>query len=266
MGIFGFLGRKNEGFPSSSQQFQQLENFLTPEAVQVLFEEKTETGVIYKAEKQGTAVSVRAFDYKKSGQNAETDRNKSKFVIKKYDFPDQDMRALFGENCGRDMNTHEQASFLQERHQRVKKFFEMVPNLDVVPTQFVVSGKHENDAHVFEIQRRIEGHIFESSFLQRAIDFLKKYPEDKRRELGKTFGQIVACYEQAIAESSKYVPDINAVNFICDHEGRLHLIDTNVEFNFSKNSKIHKSIVNSFMNHINKNLYFFKKLSEFCLS
>lgn len=264
--MFGFFGSKNEGPPPSSKQFQQLENFLTPEAVQVLFEEKTETGVSYKAEKQGTAVSVRAFDYKKTGQDRDINRDTKRFVIKKYDFPDPDMKVLFGKKCGKDMDIQEQASFLQERHRRVKDFFEMAPGLIVEPTQFIVSGKNKHDAHVFEIQRRIDGHVFRFSLLNAAIDSLKKYPEDKRRELGKTFGQIVDCYERAIAERSNYVPDINAANFICDHDGRLHLIDTNIEFDFSENPKISKSIFTSFMNHTNKNLDFFKKLSEFCLS
>jgi hypothetical protein len=176
------------------------------------------------------------------------------------------MKVLFGKKRGEDMDKQEQASFLQERHRRVKKFFEMVPGLIVEPTQFIVSGENKQDAHVFEIQRRIEGYTFQSSLLTTAIKYVKKYPEDKRREIGKTLEQIVDCYERGIQGKSKYVTDMNAINFILDQDGNIHLIDTNVEFDFSEESKIPEDILIPIVNHKNKNLDFFKKLSEFCLS
>jgi hypothetical protein len=80
---------------------------------------------------------------------------------------------------------------------------------------------------VLEIMPRIEG-----IFLDQGIAELQYLPKEARECLKDDIGLVCYIWESAIKKPNACVPDINRKNFIVTSDGHLHLIDTNVYYDW----------------------------------
>lgn len=187
--------------------------------------------------KAGSLTEVISFDATVTLTDSEGEElgiDTKKLVAKRYTFPVLGMKeAVFPKNIQYDVVG--QAKFLKQTHQKIQKFFSGFPDL-VVPTNFVVGGKKKME--VLEVMPRIDG-----IRLNQGIADLQFLPKESRECLKDDIGLVCYIWESAIKKSNAWVPDINRKNFIVTPDGHLHLIDTNVYYNWKEISEETKKIL-----------------------
>ncbi len=181
----------------------------------------------------GGLTSVWSFDHFIEVQGEEVGVDPKKFVVKKYDFPKPIFKKVtFGENYKVE-DLEGQISILKDKHRQAREFFKELPDL-IVPTQFMFSGKTRQDAHIYEIQRRVDGLIFADGISLLDIrNFISQFSDEQRFQLKASLEKIIHLFSNAIQEGLSYVPDMNINNFGIDRDGCLYLVDTNINADWS---------------------------------
>ncbi len=181
---------------------------------------------------RGSLTSVWSFDHFTEVQGEEIGVDSKKFVVKKYDFPNPKFKKFtFGENYKIE-DLEGQVSILKDKHRRAKEFFKELSDL-VVPTQFIFSGKTRQDAHIYEIQRRVDGLIFVDGISLLDIrNFISQFSDEQRFQLKASLEKVIQLFSNSIVEGASFVPDMNK-NFGIDRDGCLYLVDTNVNADWS---------------------------------
>ncbi len=206
---------------------------------------------------RGSLTSVWSFDHFTEVGAEEVGVDPKEFVVKKYDFPNSGFKEFtFGKNYKVE-DLEGQISILKDKHRRAKEFFKELPDL-VVPTQFMFSGKTRQDAHIYEIQRRVGGLMFSDGSLVDIRNFISQFSDEQRFQLKASLEKVIHLFSNAIVEGASFVPDMNINNFGINRDGHLCFIDTNVSADWS-------SVLGAdFTEHQQESLEFSKRIVNEC--
>lgn len=241
---------------SHGKEQSLLPKFLPAEAKLVPFSDEDQ-----EYERSGSATTVHSFDCPVEVDAAEVGINPTHFVVKKYNFPNPELEEKVREDVfGKDGNLktlEKQASLLKERHNRVIQFFQELPAL-VLPTQFILYGNSREDAHIYEVQERMQGLMFYNISWDDIRKYISQFSSEQRLQLKKSLEIVIRLFSEAIEKKSQHVPDMNFNNFGIRKDASLCLIDTNRESDWSQDLWI------GFVNHQKRSLKVLEQIMKEC--